>query len=175
MILCYFAPRTRHSFQGMRQAFVRKDFFKFFDGLWRFCSRMTITESKCGLAIHNPFKGSNNSLLGTNDLFRETKSLLGRNNLLLETYNPSNETIGSCYDNAQAKQTFPVQSVKCFCIKAFLRVLPGSAHYNMINDCDTISDDASKIQVNVINQCVVAQCIQHGRHCRLRSKVVTHS
>ena len=55
------------------------------------------------LAYYNPFKGTKN--------------------LFQETFNLSNGIINTCYCNTQAQERFPVQSVKCICIKVFLRIL----------------------------------------------------
>ena len=52
MILCCLPPIARYSFQRMGQEFFRKELFRFFDGLWKFYSRKTITEPKCFFGGH---------------------------------------------------------------------------------------------------------------------------
>ena len=47
-MFCYFAPVTRHSFQGMCTVFSRNYFSnKLFDGLLRICTRKTNAEPRC--------------------------------------------------------------------------------------------------------------------------------
>ena len=53
MISYYFSSITRHRFPRICEVFVRKDFSRFFDVLWKFYSEKTTTESKCLFGCHD--------------------------------------------------------------------------------------------------------------------------
>ena len=194
MILCFFAPTIRHR----SQAIVRKSFFRFIDSVWRYFRAVMICESKslfgvhdrpafCAiqnlqwlnlhrLAIKNPLTGSNNSLRGTNNVFRDTNnSLTGTKNVFRDTNNSLMGT-NKPSKNAQPILIQSLQSVKCFCTPAFIRSVSGSSCENISSDCNKVVDHVcmSKIDMLKINRSTAPECMQnYGRHSRLRSRLVT--
>ena len=173
MISYYFSSITRHRFPRICEVFVRKDFSRFFDVLWKFYSEKTITESKCLFGCHDDrmtcavqhrqwryvnrlalhLEVSKKFLWGTLNFLRETQNVFrDTNNFLRETQHVFRDTTNFLRETRgvfRDTETL-VDSVKC-CHAYSTKTVPSYEY--MITNCDVVNGDECVSRAHMLCKC----------------------
>ena len=173
MISYYFSSITRHRFPRICEVFVRKDFSRFFDVLWKFYSEKTTTESKCLFGCHDDrmtcavqrrqwryvnrlalhLEVSKKFLWGTLNFLRETQNVFrDTNNFLRETQYVFRDTTNFLRETRDVFRDTKTLSDSVKCCHAYLTKTVPRYEY-MTTNCDVINSDECVSRVYMFCKC----------------------